>query len=104
MFNENDFQTGPVREREGSPERPSRTRNRWRIDLLSPVGATTEKGQELFFLTQTLVGTWEKDDTTEEWETVYVPRPPHFAPVQKVTLNYLDAEGSMRDAIRKDTR
>lgn len=99
---------------EGTPDRPSRPRHAWRIDQTDSVGRTTDPefdengkatykgGDELFLLTQTVVGSWEKAKDLPEYQTVYVPRPLNSPPIQKVTLKYLDESGSMQDAIRRD--
>ncbi len=101
---------------EGTSERPSRPRHAWRIDQTDSVGRTTdlvevkdedgnikyEGGHELFLLTQTVVGSWEKAKDLPDYQTMYVPRPPNAPPIQKVTLKYLDESGSMQDFIRRD--
>lgn len=98
---------------EGTSERPSRVRPMWKITQTEAVGTTyidpdlkddddEEDGPELFILTQEVVGSFERSAELEEYQTVYVPRPANYPPIQKVTLKYLDKSGSMQDAIRRD--
>ena len=91
---------------EGTPEKPSRPRYHWETEQATPVQNLVEgedgREHELLLLVQHASGSFEENDELEDYQTVYVPRPPNWPPVQKITLKYLDNTGSLRDAIRKD--
>lgn len=87
---------------QGSPEKPQRAGNVWYIDQTDSVNNTTDTGEELFLLTEHVVGSWEKAVGLEDYQKVYVPRPANWPPIQRVTLKYLDSDGSMQEVPRRD--
>jgi hypothetical protein len=101
---------GPKSFIDGTATRPSRPRHAWKTTQTESVGTTYESdipddpddGAELFLLTQEVAGSFEKAPDLEEWQTVYVPRPSNYPPIQKVTLQYLDHTGSFQNAIKRD--
>jgi hypothetical protein len=95
---------------DGTRERPSSPRHAWKTTQTESVNSSYESdkendpddGAELFLLTQEVAGSFERVDGLEEYQTVYVPRPRNYPPIQKVTLQYLDHTGSFRNAIKRD--
>jgi hypothetical protein len=96
------YNTGKDRLVEGTPERPRRPGQHWRIDSIDPASNTTDEGNELFFMLETVDGTYEKVEGLEEYQAVWVPRPADHPAIQRVTLKYLDSTGTYRDAIKRD--
>ena len=87
---------------EGTPERPSRPRYAWLTEQANPTGSSNDQDQEIFILVQRVVGSFERAEDLEEFQTRYVPRSPNFPPIQKITQKYLDSSGSFQDDIRTD--
>jgi hypothetical protein len=91
---------------EGTPEKPSRPRYHWETERAAPLQAVivdeNNDEHELLLLVQRASGSFEERDDLEDYQTVYVPRPANWPPVQKITIKYLDNSGSLRDGIRKD--
>ena len=92
------FSTEPVVE--GQPDRPGRARTIWEIQSVSPLGDTDKDGNELFYLVQRAVGALEQDPEIS-YQVYYVPRAKNLPPTQRLQLSYLDAEGSIQNALRR---
>lgn len=85
---------------EGSPERPGRPRHVWEIEFVTPLQDTNEFGNELFYLGQRVVGAWVQSERAD-YEVYYVPRSRQLPPIQRLTLSFLDADGSIQNELRR---